>query len=88
MSKASEFVSDSGDYIVPVSFEVSAFVRVSGCKNLQDALDVANKYIDEMPTTNDWEYIDGSYSVCDDAEIAMCYQDCKASEHFANPDKE
>ena len=68
------YVSDDGVYLIPVEWGVYSTVQVSGkdIHNLKDALNAVNECIDDIPTSPEHEYIDGSYKVgVDIAEDAI-----------------
>lgn len=74
------YVSPSGEYLIPVEWSVYSTIKVKGkdIHNLKDALDAAEKVIDELPISTENEYIDGSYKLsvdCDeDAINAQMYR--------------
>ena len=74
------YVSPSGEYLIPVEWSVYSTIKVKGkdIHNLKDALDAAEKAIDELPISAENEYIDGSYKLsvdCDeDAINAQMYR--------------
>ena len=59
---ARDYVSENGDYIIPVSWEVYSTIRVTGAKNLEEAMEFAKAKIDDIPLGHG-EYIDGSYKI-------------------------
>lgn len=68
------YVSPSGEYLIPVEWSVYSTIKVRGkdIHNLKDALDAAEKVIDDIPTSTEHEYIDGSYKLsvdCDEDAI-------------------
>lgn len=57
-----DYISEDGSYIIPVTWEVYSTVRIYGAKNLQEALEIAERYQDDFPA-EDGDYIDGSYKI-------------------------
>ena len=64
------YVSPSGEYLIPVEWSVYSTIKVTGkdIHNLKDALDAAENIIDELPISNENEYIDGSYKLSVDSD--------------------
>lgn len=60
--KMKDYVSDNGEYIIPVSWEVYSTVKVKGAKNLEEAFEYAQEHMDSIPL-GEGEYIDGSYKI-------------------------
>lgn len=60
--KMRDYVSDNGEYIIPVSWEVYSTIKVKGAKNLEEAVEYAEEHIDDIPL-GEGEYIDGSYKI-------------------------
>lgn len=70
--KLRDYVSDTGEYIIPVSWEVYSTIKVKA-DNLEDAVRIAEEQIDEIPLCSETEYIDDSYKIeieTDDEAIA------------------
>ena len=57
-----DYVSDNGEYIIPVSWEVYSTIKVKGAKSLEEAVEYAKEHIDDIPL-GEGEYIDGSYKI-------------------------
>ena len=68
MNDYSNYESEDGTYLIPVTWEVYSTIRVKA-DNLQDAVDKATEHIDEIPLGTLTEYIDGSYEL--DLEAAL-----------------
>ena len=69
-------VDEVNEYIIPVEWSVCSSVVVKGAKNLQNAVELARKYADDIPLPNNAEYIDGSFAInVDSDEEAEAYQD-------------
>ena len=88
--KAEEYVSKDGEYIIPVAWEMYSTVKVTGVKNLKEALAVVEKYLDDIPLDNG-EYIDGSYRITnneDDEAIIDAQSYTHFGVDFPNPDAE
>lgn len=60
--KMRDYVSDNGEYIIPVSWEVYSTIKVKGAKNLEEAFEYALEHIEDIPL-GEGEYIDGSYQI-------------------------
>ncbi len=73
--KLEEFVSPDGRYIIPVTYEMYSTVEVTGVKNLKEAIELAEKNIDDIPL-GQGEYIDDTYKISiDDDDYAIDAQD-------------
>ena len=57
-----DYVSNNGEYIIPVSWEVYSTIKVKGAKNLEEAFEYAQEHIEDIPL-GEGEYIDGSYQI-------------------------
>lgn len=70
-----DYVSDNGEYIIPVSWEVYSTIKVKGAKNLEEAIEYVKENIDTIPLGNG-EYIDASYKIeVDNDDEAIDAQD-------------
>ena len=60
----SEYISDTGEYIIPVSWEVYSRIIVKA-NNLEEALKKAEEQIDEIPLPSSYyqDYVDGSFKI-------------------------
>lgn len=88
--KAEDYVAKDGEYIIPVAWEMYSTVRVTGVKNLKEALAVVEKYLDDLPIDNG-EYVDGSYRITnndDDDTIIGAQSYAHIGVDFHNPDAE
>ena len=88
MGKLSKYVSPNGEYIIPVSWEVYSTVVITGVNNLEEALKVAEDYLDEIPLADNAEYVDGSYTIDDagDEDWLIYAQDYHTrGTYFHNP---
>lgn len=88
--KAEDYVSKDGEYIIPVAWEMYSTVKVTGVKNLKEALAVVEKYLDEIPL-DFGEYMDGSYRITnneDDDAIIGAQSFAHTGVDFHNPDAE
>ena len=77
ISNPEEYVSPTGEYIIPVEWAVYSTIKVSGknIKNLQDAIDWAEANLEDIPLSTESEYIDGSYQLnTENAVDAQNYQ--------------
>ena len=64
MDDLEKYVAEDGEYIIPVTWEVYSNIVITGVKNLKkEAYEVAKLHIDELPLTEDSDYIDGSYQL-------------------------
>ena len=72
-------MSEEKEYIIPVSYTMFSTVIVKNAKNIQEALELAQKHIDDipLPRTENAEYIDCSYRLetetDEDLETAQSY---------------
>ena len=76
-SNPEEYVSPTGEYIIPVEWAVYSTIKISGTniKNLQDAIDWAEDNLEDIPLSTENEYIDGSYKLdTDNIVYAQNYQ--------------
>lgn len=60
--KPEEFINENEEYIIPVSWKVYSTIKITGAKNLQDAIEYAKNHIDEIPLGSG-DYINGSYKI-------------------------
>ena len=76
MNDYSDYVSEDGTYLIPVSWEVYSTIRIKA-DNLEDAITKAIEHIDDIPLSSDTEYEDGSYKLELDQDliIAQDYYD-------------
>ena len=89
MNELEQFVSDDGEYIIPVEWKVSSNVVITGVKNLKEALEVAKRYEGDLPITEDCDYIDESYTILEEEEDLLNAQTHrKRGVYFENPKKE
>ena len=73
--KLENYISPEGRYIIPVTYEMYSTVEVTGVKNLKEAIELAEKNIDDIPL-GQGEYLDGSYKISiNDDEEAIVAQD-------------
>lgn len=71
-----EKVNNVNEYVIPISWSVCSSVVVKGAKNLHDAVELARKYIDDIPLPQNNDYIDGSFTVdVENEDEAKAYQD-------------
>ena len=76
MAKLSDYVSDDGVYIIPVEWAMYSNVLVTGVKNLQEAKDLVDENIGDIPLDLDCaEYMDGSYRISHDDDQLIDAQD-------------
>lgn len=72
-----DYVSENGEYIIPVSWEVYSTITVKA-KNLGEAVRIAKEKMYEIPLCKEAEYVEGSYKINiesdEDAIIAQEYQ--------------
>ena len=62
MSLTNDYVSEDGEYIIPVSWSVYSTITVRA-KNLREAVKMARDKINEIPLCSEPEYIDDSYKI-------------------------
>ena len=73
--KLENYISPEGRYIIPVTFEMYSTVKVTGVKNLKEAVELVKKNSDYIPL-GEGDYIDGSYKVSIDNDYdAIVAQD-------------
>ena len=66
-----QYKSDDGTYTIPVQWSVYSTITVTA-DNLKDAIANAADKINDLPTSTENEYIDGSYGInIDDAASAI-----------------
>lgn len=76
ITQLTQKVDKINEYIIPVEWSVCSSVVVKGAKNLQHAVELAQKHIDDIPLPDNAEYIDGSFALnVDSNEEAEAYQD-------------
>lgn len=63
MDKLEQFVSEDGEYIIPVTWECYGTVQITGVKNLREAVEVAKRYREDLPLPTNGEYIDASFKL-------------------------
>lgn len=86
MQKLKDYVSEDGNYTIPVTWEMYGTVTIVGCNNLEEALDVAERYKDDLPLPTDGDYIDDSFGLETDYIIdAQSFPRYDA--YFKNPNK-
>lgn len=91
MSDLKKYISDDGVYVIPVTWESYGTIQITGCKNLEEAYEVAQEYIDELPLPKDGgDYIDGSYKLEEDEDILLSAQEnyYRYDAYFKNPKSE
>ena len=59
-------------YVIPVTYEMAGLITIEA-NSAEEAANIADEHIDELPLPTDAEYIDGSYSVESDTEIIGVY---------------
>ena len=84
------FVSDDGIYVIPVTWENYGTVQITGVKNLQEALDVAKNYIEELPFPWDGEYLGDSFKLDyeNEDDLIDAQDGYRFSAYFHNPKAE
>lgn len=87
MSTLRNYVSEDGKYIIPVSWEVYATVTITGVANLEEAYQVAQDYIDDLPLATEPDYIDGSFKIDiqNDQELLDAQNYAEYDAKFENP---
>ena len=89
MVNLKDFVSPDGEYIIPVSWSVFGKVVITGVNNLEEALEVAERYMDDIPL-GEGDYVEGSYMIDADEESllnAQEYFSTHGATYFENPEK-
>lgn len=66
MQDLSNIVNETGEYVIPVHWEVYSTVVVEA-SNLQEAIDICKARIDDLPL-GEGEYVDNSYAIDDNGE--------------------
>ena len=83
------YVAKDGEYIIPVTWGVYSNIVITGVKNLEEAYQVAQTYIDDLPCPEDHDYIDGSYEIENDEDMLIVAQEyTKRGTYFHNPKAE
>lgn len=89
MSGLENYVSDDGKYIIPVEWTVYSNIIVSGVNNLQEAKNVVEQHIEDIPCDPEPEYVDGSYRIShSDEELKEAQKYTKWGVLYSNPDSE
>lgn len=70
--KMSEMISESDEYVIPVSWNVYSTITVEA-SNLEEAVKKARELIDEIPL-GDSEYVDGSYAIGTNEECVQAFE--------------
>lgn len=77
MNDVKQKTDEANEYVIPVSWSVFSTVVVKGAKSLQEAIELVEKYSDDIPLPHETQYINASFEVDvetdEDAEYA---QDC------------
>lgn len=68
MNDLKNYISPNGEYVVPVSWEVSSTVIVTGVANLEEAIAAVREHSDDIPLATAPEYIDDSYKIDGDTD--------------------
>lgn len=68
MNKLEQYVSKDGKYIIPVYWEMHGTITIEGCNNLEEAVEVAEEYQDDIPLPTDGDYTDDSFTLCVESE--------------------
>lgn len=76
--KLKNYVSDSGEYLIPVEWSVYSTVKIKA-DNLLDAVEKFQKVIDDVPLCTEPEYIDDSYRASGDTA-----EDYVNAQHYRN----
>ncbi len=61
-NKLENYVSPDGEYIVPVTYKMFSTVKVTGVKNLKEAIELTKENAEEIPL-GEGAYIDGTYEI-------------------------
>lgn len=88
MDDLEKYVAEDGEYIIPVTWEVYSNIVITGVKNLREAYEVAKLHIDELPLTEDSDYIDGSYQLEEEELLLDAQNYAKRGNYFKNPKAE
>lgn len=88
MDDLEKYVAEDGEYIIPVTWEVYSNIVITGVKNLREAYEVAKLHIDELPLTEDSDYIDGSYQLEGEEFLLDAQNYAKRGNYFKNPKAE
>ena len=83
-----DIINENGEYCIPCTWEMYGTVQIYGVNNLQEAYDVAQKYIDDLPLPTDGEYINASYELETAEDIIITAQDnyYRHNAYFVNPE--
>ena len=75
LEKLANYVSPDGHYRIPVAYKMYSTIDVTKVKNLREAVELSEKYKDEIPL-GQGEYIDDSYEInINNADEAIFAQD-------------
>ena len=58
-----KYISENGEYLIPVTWSVYSTIKVVGADNLKDAFEIAEREIDNIPLDPEPEFIEGSYEI-------------------------
>lgn len=87
MQNLKDYVSEDGCYTIPVTWEMYGTVTIENCNNLEEALEIAEKYEDDLPLPTDGEYIDASFKL-ETEDLVLAQDFYRHDAYFENPEKE
>lgn len=68
-------------YMIPVTFEMCGMIAIEA-DSAEEAIELAQEHIDELPLPSHKEYVDGSYSVETEPDIVQAYTDEPDNQHY------
>lgn len=61
-------------YMIPVTFEMCGMIAIEA-DSAEEAIELAEEHMDELPIPEYKEYVDGSYDITKEPEIVQMYTD-------------
>lgn len=61
-------------YMIPVTFEMCGMIAIEA-DSAEEAIELAEEHLDELPIPEYKEYVDGSYDITKEPEIVQMYTD-------------
>ena len=70
------------EFLIPVTVEMAGMIAIKA-KTAEEAIEIAENHIDELPIPSVKEYVDGSYEIETDPEIVELYsEDEERKKHY------
>lgn len=71
-------------YMIPVTFEMCGMIAIEA-DSAEEAIELAEEHMDELPIPKYKEYVDGSYGITKEPEIVQTYTD-EPNNHKYHPE--